>query len=336
MRSKEEILRTLDKRGQLDGLPFMPEMFEFCGKRFQVFKRAHKTCDTVFPIRGRRMADAIHLETRCDGSAHGGCEAACLIFWKEAWVKRVDGPVADALHGSTQGCTEQDVWNSVRAPAASGETQLEPTYSCQATQLPYYTTPLVWWDVRQYAEDYASGNATLWQLTKGGVYATYYGISQAGLGLGPAMRWIWDKLHPLWRGTLFPRKVGTIPVGSPTPQRTLDLRVGELVRVKSHEEILKTINIDSKNRGMYWDAEMLPYCGGVYRVAQRVGTIVDEKTGKMLKLKNEAIILEGAYCQGKYSCHRMFCPRALYPYWREAWLERVPEGTPLCNTARPA
>src|SRR5258706_9654215 len=87
--SKEEILRTLDKNGQLEGLPFMPQMFKYCGKHFRVFKRAHKTCDTVFPIRGRKMSNAVHLETRCDGEAYGGCQAGCLIFWKEAWLKRV-------------------------------------------------------------------------------------------------------------------------------------------------------------------------------------------------------------------------------------------------------
>src|SRR5204863_614848 len=91
VRSKEEILRTLDSQGQLDGMPFMPEMFAFCGKRFQVYKRAHKTCDTVFPVRGRRVHDAVHLETRCDGQAHGGCQAGCLIFWKEAWLRPLDG-----------------------------------------------------------------------------------------------------------------------------------------------------------------------------------------------------------------------------------------------------
>ena len=47
VRSKEEILRTLDKNGRLEGMPFMPQMFEHCGKRLQVYKRAHKTCDTV-------------------------------------------------------------------------------------------------------------------------------------------------------------------------------------------------------------------------------------------------------------------------------------------------
>src|ERR1700690_3194893 len=92
VRSKEEILRTLDADGQLDGMPFMPEMFAFCGKRLQVYKSAHKTCDTVFPVRGRRVHEAVHLDTRCDGSAHGGCQAGCMIFWKEAWLKPIDAP----------------------------------------------------------------------------------------------------------------------------------------------------------------------------------------------------------------------------------------------------
>ena len=47
VRSKEEILRSLDSSGRLDNMPFMPQMFQYCGKRFRVFKRAHKSCDTV-------------------------------------------------------------------------------------------------------------------------------------------------------------------------------------------------------------------------------------------------------------------------------------------------
>src|SRR5262249_17516442 len=90
IRSKEEILNTLDQQGQLDGLPFMPEMFRFCGRRVKVFKRAHKTCDTVNETGGRRLANAVHLDTRCDGQAHGGCQAACLFFWKLAWIKPVE------------------------------------------------------------------------------------------------------------------------------------------------------------------------------------------------------------------------------------------------------
>jgi len=79
VRSKEEILRTLDKNGRLDELPFMPQMFEYCGRRLRVAKRAHKTCDTVNDFIGRRMKEAVHLEgTRCDGKVYGGCQAGCF------------------------------------------------------------------------------------------------------------------------------------------------------------------------------------------------------------------------------------------------------------------
>ena len=98
--SREEILKTLDRKGQLEAMPFMPEMFAYCGKRFRVYKRAHKTCDTVNDYMGRRMKDAVHLEeTRCDGLSHGGCEASCLLFWKTSWLRPVDGPHADGGGG---------------------------------------------------------------------------------------------------------------------------------------------------------------------------------------------------------------------------------------------
>ena len=323
VRSKEEILRTLDGKGWLDGMPFMPEMFEFCGKRLQVYKRAHKTCDTVFPVRGRRVDRSVHLDTRCSGQAHGGCQADCLIFWKEAWLKPADGPSprADQRGVSAGGCTEADLLAHVQTPdPADGK----PVYSCQATRLPYATTRLEWWDLRQYVEDYWSGNVGLWRMLNGLVYSIYYNISQAGIGVGPAMEWFYDTFHRFWGGTTFPRKKGPIPVGQLTPTATLDLQPGELVRVKSHEEILRTVNAESKNRGMYWDAEMVPYCGGTYRVIKRVTKIVDENNGKMLEMKNPCIVLDSVMCQSRYSNCRMFCPRSIYSYWREIWLERVP------------
>jgi hypothetical protein len=76
VRSKEEILATLDSGGRLEDLPFMPQMFKYCGRSFKVFKVAHKTCDTVNGTGGRRLAGGIHLDIRCDGQAYGGCQAA--------------------------------------------------------------------------------------------------------------------------------------------------------------------------------------------------------------------------------------------------------------------
>lgn len=332
VRSKEEILDTLDGNGELDGMPFMPEMFAFCGKRFQVYKRAHKTCDTVFPIRGRRLHQTVHLETRCDGSAHDGCEASCLIFWKEAWLKpigkKVSWPQLPAPGASsTFRCTE----SVVRTRALSGEVGPERIYSCQATRLPYASSDLEWWDVRQYIEDYTSGNVGLWRIFCGGIYMLYYKISRAGLGLGPVMRWFYDKFHALWGGTPFPRKRGIIPAGEPTPTVKLDLKPGELVRVKSQSEILTTVGTNNGNRGLYFDAEEAFYCGKTYRVLKNVKRLIDERTGRILEMKNSCVVLDSVVCQSRYSECRLFCPRSIYAYWREIWLERV-EG---CSGAPP-
>src|ERR1700752_2553531 len=92
VRSAEEIMATLDERGEFENLPFMPEMLKFCGQRLTVHKVAHKLCDTITSSGLHKMENAVHLTgSRCDGASHGGCQTACLLYWKEAWLNRV-GP----------------------------------------------------------------------------------------------------------------------------------------------------------------------------------------------------------------------------------------------------
>jgi hypothetical protein len=196
-------------------------------------------------------------------------------------------------------------------------------YVCQATRLPYATTDLNWWDIRQYIEDYRSGNVGLWKILCGALYFLCYATSNAGIGLGRPIRCFYDTFYPLWRGAPFPRRRGTIPEGEPTPAGTLDLQPGELVRIKPYKEILNTLNTRDRNRGLYFDAEEVPYCGGTYRVLKRVTKIIHEKTGKMLEMKTPSFILDSVICQSRYSECRLFCPRSIYSYWREIWLERV-------------
>jgi hypothetical protein len=337
VRSKEEILRTLDKRGRLDGLPLMPQMFQYCGKSFQVYKRAHKTCDTIainWDSPGRSLPDGIHLDLRCDGQAYGGCQAACLIFWKEQWLKPLSGAAADADSPTSVGatlrgepgengrCTEEDIGKGTRAPGLKpGD---ETVYACQATRLFDYTKPLPWWDARQYLEDYTSGNALLWQIVRGSIYVCYYyGTLAFSRKYGGPARWVYDRFQSLWGGLPFPRHRGKLPGGRPSPVATLNLKPGELVRVKSYEEILLTIDKDNKNRGMKFDGEMMPFCGRTYRVRSRVEKFIDEKTGYLKRMKTPAVILEGVYCCARYSDDRMYCPRSIFSWWREIWLERV-------------
>jgi len=68
---------------------------------------------------------------------------------------------------------------------------------------------------------------------------------------------------------------------------------------------------------------LVPYCGKTFRVRSRVTRLIGERTGKMQVMKNPCIILDSVVCQARYSSCRMFCPKEMYPYWREAWLERV-------------
>ena len=330
VRSKEEILQTLDKRGRLEGLPFMPQMFQYCGKRFKVYKRAHKTCDTIafnWDSPGRSLPDGIHLNLRCSGEAYGGCQAACLIFWKEQWLKRVNSPVEIEVpipreRVAEATCSEDDVSKGTRAPGlAPNDVTI---YTCQATQLLQYTRPLRWWDPRQYLEDYTSGNASLWRIIRGSLYVCYYYGSLAFTRkFGAPARWAYDTFQSFWGGLPFPRHRGRLPNGLPAPTVTLNLRAGEFVRVKSYEEILQTINSENKNRGMAFDGEMMPFCGQVFRVRNRVEKFIDEKTGKMKILQTPAVILDNVFCGARYSGHRMFCPRSIYSWWREIWLERV-------------
>ena len=91
VRSAAEILATLDSEGALDGTPFMPEMVAHLGRRYTVSRRVDKICDTVSGSGSRRTYSTVYLEDlRCDGSGHDGCQAACRIYWKDAWLRRVD------------------------------------------------------------------------------------------------------------------------------------------------------------------------------------------------------------------------------------------------------
>jgi hypothetical protein len=306
VRAADEILATLDAQQSVEGLPFMPEMLKYCGKRFRVSKTAHKTCDTVRDYNIRRMERTVHLEgLRCDGSAHEGCQAACLVYWKHAWLRKVEGPQSDQSHRPPD---HQRQWMFLQ-PSTRVATAPDSAagFRCQATDLLKFTTPVrrrERFNPRFYLKDLTSGNVGLAEFTRYGLFATFNAFVAR-----------WFKLR-------YPR-VTPRGTGRTTPGN-LNLQPGDKVVVRSKEAIMETLGPSSKNRGLFFDVEMVPHCGrGPYTVLSRVETLVDEKTGRLLKLQNPCIILDGVACTGHFASARMFCPRAIYPYWREAWLERV-------------
>ncbi|MFO0583914.1 MAG: hypothetical protein U0229_16705 [Anaeromyxobacter sp.] len=332
VKSAEAIRATLDEHAQLEGMPFMPEMARFCGRRFRVESRAHKSCDTVDYVGGRRLWGAVHLEgLRCDGEAHGGCEALCLLFWKEGWLTKVDGPGADAARGFDGPAaplapeTARLVQLGTRRPGEPADAP-DPTYVCQATQLLVASVPLKRSDVMQYLEDFTSGNVGVWRMVRAFTFLVYETLIGGRYGLGAPLRALYELWARLVGAPPYPSRRGRIPAGQKTPQRKLDLVAGELVRVKQLPDILETVDENLRNRGMGFHSEMVPFTGRTFRVLRRIEKLVNEKTGKMIVMKNDAVILEGATCQSRYinNCRR-FCPRAVYLYFREIWLERVEE-----------
>ena len=78
VKSPSEIFATLDGDA-IDHMPFMAEMLAHAGRRYTVSRRVDNICDTVTSTGSRRMESTVYLDDlRCDGSAHGGCQAACI------------------------------------------------------------------------------------------------------------------------------------------------------------------------------------------------------------------------------------------------------------------
>ena len=160
VRSLGEILATLDAEFKFEGVPFMPEMVPHCGRRFRVYRRAEKTC--VEGIGIQRMRNTVFLEgLRCDGSAHDGCQRQCLMFWKEAWLKRLNGNV------------EEDAGRRLRRPMVSRRRR--PNCRPARTTATSANRRNCWgpprrcrdWNLRAYLRDLRLGEATPWLLRPG-------------------------------------------------------------------------------------------------------------------------------------------------------------------------
>ena len=304
VRSAAEILATLDSDGAVESMPFMPEMARHAGRRYTVTRRVDKICDTIAATGSRRMHATVYLEDlRCDGSGHGGCQAGCKLYWKEAWLRRVDDQ-----SGMMDGSTEAGVKLERLAEAGTRtvreiQGQRSEVWRCQATG----ASPLKTSNLPQYWRELTNGNFGLLRFIR---------LAARGFIIEAA-----DRVG------LFKRLPFRLPGSQTTAVEPLDLQPGDLVQVRSPAEIAATLDENGLNRGLSFDREMLPYCGRTFRVKDRVRRIVDDKTGRMLTISKDCIILDGVVCSGECSTGRWFCPREIYAYWREPWLRRVPESS---------
>jgi len=294
VRIEGEITATFDENGMLEGLPFIPEMRIYCGKKFKVLESVNKI--VVEGIGTRNMKNTVILEgLRCNGEAHGGCPTTCTLFWKEAWLKRV-------LNDNNS----QEIVNYRDAFMSNNSTDSkDKIFSCQSTYLIKATSVPIW-DIKQHIWEISSrfrarGVAALAKRLE----LIYMLMSSLDFKV---RQFSGARKRAMLSGSLIR-----------TPTASLNLQLGELVEIRKAGEILATLDREGRNRGLAFTREMLKYCGRRYRVLKRIDKKIDELSGRMKPIAN-TVILEGATCDGK--AHGG-CQRACYCLWREVWLKRV-------------
>ena len=313
IRSIDEIRRTLDTIGELDGLPFMDEMAAFCGHTARVYRVLDKIYDYGRSRRMRRLEDSVLLVgLRCDGSAHGGCEAACYMVWKRQWLGPVRASAAtpilttSSLPQFDQTSTHSTADPIQRTPLAATHGSV-PHYECQYTKLTNATHPIGRFDL----------NRTFGALVVGNVSIAAFLVA--------AMTRLANALQVARGGVAYPA-LPRLEKNSETP--VVALNAGQWVRVNTTAQIATTLDRNSKNRGLWFDADMLKHAGRTCRVLGRIERIIDIASGQMIPMRTPCIVLDGVHYSGEF---QWFGEQHDYLYWREAWLK--PIDPPTARTA---
>ncbi|MEO8132502.1 MAG: hypothetical protein ABI831_00780 [Betaproteobacteria bacterium] len=293
IRTWTEIRATLDERGCLGQLPFMPEMLAKCGQRAHVFRCMHRLFDYRKTRRMRHMDGAVLLVGAvCDGSGHGGCEAACHTLWKSAWLRRVEpGEAAADSSASDRPVPQTDV-------AVLQFGTRAPRYTCQLTQLHAASKPIRSEGIAHFLRPLVSGN-----------------VAPAAFIVG-WLTHLFNEVQHLRQGVSFPA-FEAVQEGSGSEMTRLE--PGDQVVVRPPAEIRATLNDQSLNRGLYFEPDMLKHCGHRYCVQSEVAKLIDIVSGEMLTMKTPAYILRDIRFSGE---RQLFNAQHEPLFWRSAWLKR--------------
>jgi len=130
----------------------------------------------------------------------------------------------------------------------------------------------------------------------------------------------------LEKARLVPKRPRVSYRGGPEPAvpPPLNLQEGERVRVKTLEQIRATLDEVGDCQGLGFMPVQAAFCGRESTVHKRVERFFDERTRRMLRIRN-TVILSGVYCEPPAGGTDDYsgCHRTCFLFWKEAWLERV-------------
>jgi hypothetical protein len=243
-------------------------------------------------MRGFTKDDVVLLDgLRCSGADHDGCQKGCVIFWREAWLRKVEN------QGKANVVNSDDSEQSNQLRARLKVSVRPNVYFCQASELLNVTKTLSRRErITNCIAEVRAGNCGL--------------------------------LEMVWRiGVWLTWKMRTVIFGryargdkKSTPTESLDLRPGERVRVKAMNSIIATLNDTARNRGLLFFPNMRHLCGREQTVERRLDRIIVDGTGEMRQVRN-TVYLEGSHCGCSYMAFGG-CSRGEFAYWREIWLRR--------------
>jgi len=279
------IRATLDQQGRLNGMPFMQEMAAYCGSEMGVYRVVDKIYDYGKSRLMRSVDESVLLiGLRCDGSEHGGCQAACYLIWKADWLEPV-------YAREPSEAVQPSVAPAPTAPSVQGR------YHCQYTDLADASRPTLDW--RRIVGPWIVGNVTISAFAVAMMTRAFNALQSRRGGIC----YPWQPL-----------------AGNDKSLTGTPLRSGDWVRVCTSAQIARSLDKNSKNKGLWFDRDMLKHCGQTYRVRGRVDKIIDVNSGTMIPMKTACIMLEGVHYSGEF---QVFGEQHDFLYWREAWLEPV-------------
>jgi hypothetical protein len=100
---------------------------------------------------------------------------------------------------------------------------------------------------------------------------------------------------------------------------------GDMVRVRSKEEIRSMLDDREKYKGCLFIDEMYQHCDKIYNVLKTASYFFDEAKQKMCKAK-DTVILEGVVCSGRQRLYSVSCDRSCFFFWHKDWLKKVNGG----------
>lgn len=98
VRDEAAIRATLDARGRLRGLSFVPHQFAYCGELFRVQRHVRRICDD--DGRFRAIARSVILEgADCGGRASepAGCGRRCPLWFRDEWLEPAEAPARERV-----------------------------------------------------------------------------------------------------------------------------------------------------------------------------------------------------------------------------------------------